>query len=81
MFNQKTRLALLALTTVVFALPAENVTSKPRKLGKRCTGTISSAATVAAAVECTTIVIGKSYFLGRDDGVVVLTVRLQMLLQ
>ncbi|KZP12433.1 glycoside hydrolase family 28 protein [Athelia psychrophila] len=57
MFNQKTRLALLALTTVAFALPAENVTAKPRKLGKRCTGTISSAASVAAAVECTTIVI------------------------
>ncbi|KZP16733.1 glycoside hydrolase family 28 protein [Athelia psychrophila] len=60
MFTHKTRLALLALTAVAFALPAENVTAKPRKLGKRCTGTISSAASVAAAVECTTIIIGEA---------------------
>ncbi|KAF8308924.1 glycoside hydrolase family 28 protein [Clavulina sp. PMI_390] len=47
----------VVLATVVFAAPAIEVTEAPRKVGKRCTGTISSYSSVAAAVACTTIVI------------------------
>ncbi|KAF7332618.1 Glycoside hydrolase family 31 protein [Mycena kentingensis (nom. inval.)] len=50
----------------------------PRKLGKRCTGTIQSLADVAAAEQCTTIVIGgftvpagQTFTLSPPDGAVV----------
>ncbi|KAJ7577413.1 glycoside hydrolase [Mycena floridula] len=51
--------SLFAYIALGFAFPA-NVTTlnAPRKIGKRCTGQIQSLADVAAAEECTTIVIG-----------------------
>ncbi|KAF5384557.1 hypothetical protein D9757_006423 [Collybiopsis confluens] len=53
-----------------FAVPAlhKNTTlNAPRKIGKRCTGEIQSLADVAAAEECTTIVV-KTFLLNPPDG-------------
>ncbi|KAJ7708077.1 glycoside hydrolase [Mycena rosella] len=49
------------LASAVVAFPTSNrtgVLNAPRKIGRRCTGEIQSLADVAAAEECTTIVIG-----------------------
>ncbi|KAJ6526726.1 glycoside hydrolase family 28 protein [Mycena capillaripes] len=51
----------LLFASVVAAIPTGNHTgalNAPRKIGRRCTGEIQSLADVAAAEECTTIVIG-----------------------
>ncbi|KAJ7122813.1 pectin lyase fold/virulence factor [Mycena epipterygia] len=48
----------LACVAAAFASPANVTLNAPRKIGKRCTGTIQSLADVAAAEECTTINIG-----------------------
>ncbi|KAJ6578962.1 endo-polygalacturonase PG1 [Mycena sp. CBHHK59/15] len=49
----------ILLASAATALPAANRTlNAPRKIGRRCTGEIQSLADVAAAEECTTIVIG-----------------------
>lgn len=58
MVFSKLAFPLVLLSTAVLAAPTDLV-KVPRKLGKRCTGTITSYASVAAAVECTTIVIGE----------------------
>lgn len=58
MFFAKFAVPLSALSVAVLAAPTDAPAKIPRKVGKRCTGTINSAASVAAAVECTTIVIG-----------------------
>jgi galacturan 1,4-alpha-galacturonidase len=42
---------------LALSLPT-NTTIHPPKIGKRCTGNIQSLSDVAAAQECTTIVIG-----------------------
>ncbi|KAF8180802.1 glycoside hydrolase [Mycena galopus ATCC 62051] len=71
----------LACIAVAVANPV-NTTSdsrvSPRKIGKRCTGTIASLADVAAAQECTTINIagftvpaGQTFSLSPPDGAVV----------
>ncbi|KAJ7085564.1 glycoside hydrolase [Mycena epipterygia] len=73
--------ASLAYIAVVVATPV-NMTSDsgapPRKIGKRCTGTIESLADVAAAQECTTINIagftvpaGQTFSLSPPDGAIV----------
>ncbi|KAF8316158.1 pectin lyase-like protein [Clavulina sp. PMI_390] len=55
--------ALLAALTLLSSVTANPVPyfnatgEEPPRVGKRCTGTINSAASVAAAVQCTTIVI------------------------
>ncbi|KAJ7912349.1 pectin lyase fold/virulence factor [Mycena leptocephala] len=59
MFNNATLVLLFA--SVAAAIPTGNrtvVLNAPRKIGRRCTGEIQSLADVAAAEECTTIVIG-----------------------
>ncbi|KAJ6627460.1 glycoside hydrolase [Mycena sp. CBHHK59/15] len=68
----------LAYITVAFASPANVTLNAPRKIGKRCTGTIQSLADVAAAQECTTINIGgftvpagQTFALAPPDGAVV----------
>ncbi|KAJ6567240.1 pectin lyase fold/virulence factor [Mycena vulgaris] len=48
----------LACVVVAIASPANVTLNAPRKIGKRCTGTIQSLADVAAAEECLTINIG-----------------------
>ncbi|KAF8310827.1 polygalacturonase [Clavulina sp. PMI_390] len=57
-----TTLAALSILQSSLANPLPsyfNTTGEePPRIGKKCTGTINSAASVAAAVECTTIVIG-----------------------
>ncbi|KAJ7617332.1 glycoside hydrolase [Roridomyces roridus] len=50
-------LALL-LASAATAFPANSTLNAPRKIGRRCTGQIQSLSDVAAAQECTTIVIG-----------------------
>lgn len=58
MFNIAAFTILLA--SAVTAFPASNATgvlNAPRKIGRRCTGEIQSLADVAAAEECTTIVV------------------------
>ncbi|KAJ7222127.1 glycoside hydrolase [Mycena pura] len=51
--------AIFLFASAAAALPAGNGThNAPRKAGRRCTGEIQSLADVAAAEECTTIVIG-----------------------
>ncbi|KAJ6587775.1 glycosyl hydrolases family 28-domain-containing protein [Mycena sp. CBHHK59/15] len=66
----------ILLASAVTAVPAENRTfNAPTKLGRRCTGQIQSLDDVAAAEECTTIVIGnftvpagKTFALAPPDG-------------
>lgn len=54
---------LVLFSTAALAMPmTTDLIKRPRKIGKRCTGTISSYASVAAAVECTTIVISVYMF-------------------
>ncbi|KAJ7688366.1 glycoside hydrolase [Mycena rosella] len=48
----------LACVALAVASPTNVTLSAPRKIGKRCTGTIQSLADVAAAEECLTITIG-----------------------
>lgn len=45
----------LACIAAALAAPANETLNAPRRIGKRCTGTIESLADVAAAQECTTI--------------------------
>jgi len=56
MLAQLVAIAVLAASGL--ALPTSNSTLHPPKIGKRCTGEIQSLDDVAAAQECTTIVIG-----------------------
>ncbi|KAJ7835095.1 glycoside hydrolase [Mycena olivaceomarginata] len=59
MLTLATLTAALLLASSVAAIPTEIPTlNGPRKIGKRCTGSITSLADVAAAELCTTIVIG-----------------------
>jgi hypothetical protein len=55
-FSSLLCLLSLSLCTVSLASPIVEQVA-PRKLGKRCTGQIQSLADVAAAEECTTIVV------------------------
>jgi polygalacturonase len=76
MFCPALFLALVAFTSASI-LPT-NVTlveNAPRKIGKRCVGTIQSLNDVAAAEQCTTITIGgftvpagKTFALAPPDG-------------
>ncbi|KAE9403322.1 pectin lyase-like protein [Gymnopus androsaceus JB14] len=51
-------LSFLAQVSAIPAAPKNTTLNAPRKIGKRCTGEIQSLSDVAAAEECTTIVIG-----------------------
>jgi galacturan 1,4-alpha-galacturonidase len=58
MFNNA--ILMLLFASVAAAIPTGNrtvVLNAPRKIGRRCTGEIQSLADVAAAEECTTIVV------------------------
>lgn len=48
---------IAAYLSLVSALPSNVTLNAPRKIGRRCTGEIQSLADVAAAEECTTIVV------------------------
>jgi len=70
----------LACIATVFASPVNETSglNAPRKIGKRCTGTIQSLADVAAAQECLTINIGgftvpagSTFALAPPDGAVI----------
>lgn len=58
---------LLVFSAVATAFPfgtnSTHGVNGPRKIGKRCTGEIQSLSDVAAAEECTTIVVGVFLFL------------------
>jgi polygalacturonase len=55
MFPTRILIALVSLASLVVAAPFNETVARPRKIGKRCTGTISSLSDVSSAVECTTI--------------------------
>jgi hypothetical protein len=58
MLTLATLTAALLLASSVAAVPTEiPALNGPRKIGKRCTGSITSLADVAAAELCTTIVV------------------------
>ncbi|KAJ6498926.1 glycoside hydrolase [Mycena sanguinolenta] len=68
----------LACLATAFASPVNETLNAPRKIGKRCTGTIESLADVAAAQECLTINVsgftvpaGSTFALAPPDGAVV----------
>ncbi|KAJ7873349.1 pectin lyase fold/virulence factor [Mycena olivaceomarginata] len=68
----------LACLATALASPLNETLNAPRKIGKRCTGTIESLADVAAAEECLTINIagftvpaGSTFALAPPDGAVV----------
>ncbi|THV03533.1 glycoside hydrolase [Dendrothele bispora CBS 962.96] len=77
-----TAFVALALASSSLAAPFDNSTTTatrarryPQKIGKRCTGTISSLSDVSSAQECTTVVInsftvdaGKTFTLNPADG-------------
>ncbi|KAF5343151.1 hypothetical protein D9758_015205 [Tetrapyrgos nigripes] len=70
-----TTLALLASLTGTLASPFNSTRRYPQKIGKRCTGTISSLSDVSSAQECTTVVInsftvtaGQTFTLNPADG-------------
>ncbi|KAJ7229009.1 pectin lyase fold/virulence factor [Mycena pura] len=69
---------VMSLACFAAAATASTLPNAPRKIGKRCTGTIESLADVAAAEECTTINIagftvpaGQTFALAPPDGAVV----------
>ncbi|KAK7024713.1 glycoside hydrolase [Favolaschia claudopus] len=76
-----TTLVILATTFLscsAVVIPEEPGLNGPRRIGKRCTGTIKSLADVAAAQQCTTINIGgftvpagQTFTLAAPDGAVV----------